>query len=591
MLLLMLFALVAGAATALSPCALPVLPVIFSAGVTGGRRRPVGVATGLAVSFTFAVVALVYVISAFGLPDGLLRTFAIAVLLVFGLSLMVPQASTRVEGWISRSTAGMANRVGAATADGTGGDGFWSGFVIGSGLGLVYAPCAGPILAGVITASASQEFSTGRLAVAAAYGMGSALTFYILMLGGRRLVSPLARQSQRLQIAMGAAMVLVALAMFGDYDIRFQNTIADKLPAAIVNPTRSLERSSSVQDDLDRARGDRGHGGFADLERQAQTRERSDLPVLGPAPEFTGTQQWFNTIDGKPLQLAELRGKVVLVDFWTYTCINCIRTLPHLKEWWARYKDKGLVIVGVHTPEFPFERSAANVRDAIKQSKLGYPVAQDNEFATWNAYENQYWPAKYLIDATGNVRYTHFGEGEYDTTESAIKSLLTEAGKGEIATAESKVKDRTPNGEPQTPETYLGSLRAQGFVNGKIEDGLHDYGSSRGRLEVDSFRFSGRWRITPDEGEAVGPAARLDARVRAREVFLVLSSPGRTRDVSVFLDGRPIEARDAGADVRGGRVRVRGERLYRIVELPRRGAHDLSLRFDPGVAGYAFTFG
>lgn len=591
MLLLMIFAALAGAATALSPCALPVLPVVFSAGVTGGRRRPIGVATGLAASFTFAVVALVYVIGALGLPDGLLRTFAIAVLLVFGLSLLVPSAAARVEGWISQATSRAAGQVSDATARNADGDGFWSGFLVGSGLGLVYAPCAGPILAGVITATAAQDLSAQRLAVAAAYGLGSAFTFYLLMIGGRRLIGPMARRSKQLQMAMGATMVLVALAMFADLDVRFQSTIADKLPAALVNPTGSLERSSVVKDDLAQARGGNAEGKFTDRSARPGGGEPSDLPVLGEAPEFTGNQEWFNTPGGEPLTLAQLKGKVVLVDFWTYTCINCLRTLPHLREWWSKYEDKGLVIVGVHTPEFPFERSADNVRDALGQNKLRYPVVQDNDYATWNAYQNQYWPAKYLIDARGRVRYTHFGEGEYDTTEQAIRSLLAEAGNDELGSGRSAVADETPSGGHQTPETYLGSARAAGFVNGVIEPGRHRYPASAENLSVNDFQYRGPWAITPDEGRATGSGSLLDARFYAQEVFLVLSSPGRPRDVRVLLDGKPIRPRDAGDDVSEGRVRVGAERLYRLVKLPRRGEHTLSLGFDRGVSGYAFTFG
>src|SRR6476659_3766346 len=230
MALLILFGFIAGAATALSPCVLRVLPIALSAGATGGRRRPLGIVAGLAVSFTFATVALVYVISALGLPDDLLRTLAIVVLIVFGVTLMVPPLADRVEAWISRLT-GRFGTVGG----GGGGEGFWSGTALGASLGLVYAPCAGPILAGVITVSASQTFTAGRLAVALSYGIGSALVLYVLMLGGRRVVAPLARRGAGLQVAMGAVMVVVALAMLQNYDVRFQNSIASDLPSFLVN--------------------------------------------------------------------------------------------------------------------------------------------------------------------------------------------------------------------------------------------------------------------------------------------------------------------------------------------------------------------
>src|SRR4051794_10557039 len=353
--LLMLFALVAGAGTALSPCVLPILPVALSAGVTGGRRRPLGVVTGLALSFAFATVALVYVIDALGLPDDLLRNLAILVLLGFGISLLVPSVSARIEAWISRIVP--APKAGA-------GDGFRSGLLLGASLGFVYAPCAGPILAGVITVSASQSFTAGRLAVAFSYAAGSAVVLYFLLLGGRKLIARLAPQAGRLQMATGAVMVLVALLMAGDYDTRFQTAIASDLPAVLVNPTKDLEENGDVSNQLARLR--TVHTGVG-TRAAAATEEGGRLPVLGNAPEFADTEQWFNTRGDRPLSLRRLHGRVVLIDFWTYTCINCIRTLPYVTAWDRRYRDQGLTVIGVHTPEFPFEREAGNVADAIDQ--------------------------------------------------------------------------------------------------------------------------------------------------------------------------------------------------------------------------------
>ena len=247
MALLMLFGFVAGAATAVSPCVLPVLPIALSAGATGGRRRPLGIVVGLAVSFTFATIALVYVISALGLPDDLLRKLAIVVLIAFGVSLMIPPLAARLEAAASR----FAGRAGVKS----GGEGFWSGTAVGASLGLVYAPCAGPILAGVITVSASQPFTAGRLAVALSYGIGSAVVLLLLMLGGRRAMAPLARRGAGVQVAMGAVMVVVALAMLGDYDIEFENSIASSLPAFLVNPSKSLEETSASREALSDVRG------------------------------------------------------------------------------------------------------------------------------------------------------------------------------------------------------------------------------------------------------------------------------------------------------------------------------------------------
>jgi cytochrome c biogenesis protein CcdA/thiol-disulfide isomerase/thioredoxin len=577
MVALMAFAFLAGAATALSPCVLPVLPVALSASVTGGRRRPLGVVTGLALSFAFATVALVYVIDALGLPGDLLRNLAIAVLLGFGLLLLAPPLAARLEAWISRVLPAPSAR---------GGDGFLSGLLLGGSLGFVYAPCAGPILAGVITVSASQSFTAGRLGVALSYAVGSAVALYFLMLGGRRLIRRLAPQAGRLQIATGVVMVVVALLMAGDYDTRFQTAIANDLPDFVVNPTKELEDRDQVGEELAGLR-TQHHGvgtavAGADFEAQA-------LPVLGEAPEFTGTQQWFNTPGQRPLSLRELRGQVVLLDFWTYTCINCIRTFPYLRAWDERYRDRGLTIVGVHTPEFPFEREAGNVAEAIEQSELRYPVVQDNEYATWNAYANQYWPAKYLIDAQGRVRYVHFGEGEYEETEAAIRELLAEAGRKPGA-GHAQARVEAASAGVTTPESYLGSLRAERFVNGPIGAGTQTFSVPASGLAPDSLAYEGRWRIDPHGATALS-GARLHLDFGARRVFLVLGADARPRHVRVLLDGKPVPDRLAGADVHGGVATIRRQRLYRLVELPRPGRHTLTLQLDPGVSGYAFTFG
>lgn len=582
MALLIVFGFVAGAATALSPCVLPVLPIALSAGATGGRRRPLGIVTGLAVSFTFATVALVYVIAAFGLPNDLLRKLAIAVLIGFGLVLMAPPLAARVEAWLGRITAGTGARRGR-------GDGFWSGALVGISLGFLYAPCAGPILAGVITVSASQSFTAGRLAIALSYGIGSALALYFLMLGGRKLIAPLARRGAGLQVAMGAVMVLVALAMLGRYDIRFQNAIAGDLPSFLVNPSKGLEESAQAQAALADLRGG-GHGIGATatvgtLEKMPDGRLK--LPVLGKAPEFVGTERWFNTPGGKPLTLKGLRGRVVLVDFWTYSCINCIRTLPYLEAWDRRYRRDGLTIVGVHTPEFPFEREAGNVEAAIVEDGIRYPVAQDNEQRTWNAYRNQYWPAEYFIDARGNVRYVHFGEGEYGEKEKVIRSLLAEAGH-RVGRRMSGAHGIEPSPNLTTPETYLGVARAERFTDPTLSPGLHDFHAPP-RVPPNEFALRGPWRIGFHSATAAGGS--LELNFGARHVYLVLGSVGGSRRMKVLLDGRPIPADVAGSDVHAGTVTVDSQRLYELVDLPRVGHHVLRLEPETGVMGYAFTFG
>jgi cytochrome c biogenesis protein CcdA/thiol-disulfide isomerase/thioredoxin len=622
MALLLIFGFVAGAATAVSPCVVPVLPIALSAGATGGRRRPLGVITGLVVSFTFALFALVYVVSALGLPNDLLRNVAIVVLAGFGIVLLIPPLAARVEAFGQRFTG----RVGVKTD----GDGFWSGVGLGCSLGILYAPCAGPILAGVLTYSASQSFDAGRLAVVVAYAIGSALVLYLLMLGGRRLTAPLARRSGTFQMAIGAIMVLVAFAMWQGYDTKFQSNVVAELPGFLTNPAEGIEKSHSARLALAEFKGGSGGiGGKAqEIESQreagggaggsggagsgggggehqiptgtgnsklrppeskltAEEEETVPLNDIGVAPEFTDTEDWFNTPGDKPLTMKGLRGKVVLIDFWTYSCINCIRTLPYLNAWNKRYAKDGLVIVGVHTPEFPFEREASNVEEAIKTEGIEYPVVQDNEDGTWNAYGNLYWPAEYFVDSRGHVRYAHFGEGEYGEKEEVIRELLTEAGhppgKGGSG-AQGIAAEPTVS----TPESYLGAERADRFTNGPIKPGPQSYTLERpGENELS---YGGDWHIglqavTAREG------AKLDLNFGARRVYLVLGSPGRPRRVKVLLDGKPIAPADDGADVHNGYITVTDERLYNLVELPRVEHHVLELIPEEGVQGYAFTFG
>ncbi|HEU4977293.1 MAG TPA: cytochrome c biogenesis protein DipZ [Solirubrobacteraceae bacterium] len=569
MALLVLFALLAGAGTAVSPCVLPVLPALLSAGATGGRRRPIGIVLGLAATFTITIVGLAKVIDGVGLGHSATRDIAIGVLALFGVIVAVPALAARVEAPLSR-----LQRLGPQRT----GDGFPSGLAVGAALGFVYAPCAGPILAAVISVSAAS----GRtVAVGLAYSLGSALVLLALALGGRAVLEPVRRAGRgaALQAALGAVMVLTAVAMSFQLDVRFETAIASHLPSAIVDPTHGLESSSAVTSRLLALRSHKPM--FTPVETAAAaTPAGPRLPKLGAAPDFTGTQRWFNTPGGRPLTLRRLRGRVVLVDFWTYTCINCIRTLPYLKAWDARYRAEGLTIVGVHSPEFDFEKDAGNVQAAIRQNGLRYPVVQDNDLKTWAAWGNQYWPADYLIDATGQVRAAHFGEGDYAQTEAEIRELLRAAGRRELG------GDARPRGVVHptleaTPETYLGLARAERFLPGPSQPGTHDYPGYRHELPLSHFALSGTWRLTDEAATAVSGAG-LEAEVGAKDVYLVLSPPSPTRHdaVTVTLDGRPLRTLDIDA-----------QRLYHLVHEPRFGIHRLRLRFSPGVSGYAFTFG
>jgi cytochrome c biogenesis protein CcdA/thiol-disulfide isomerase/thioredoxin len=595
MLVLLGFAVLAGAGTALSPCVLPVLPALLSAGGVGGRRRPLGIVLGLSITFTVTIVGLAQVVDGVGLGSDPLRDVAIVVLLVFGAALLVPQLADRIEAPLSRLA-----RFGPRSR----GEGFRSGMLVGGALGFVYTPCASPILAAVISVSAA---SGKTIVIALAYALGSALVLLALTLGGRRLFERVRRAGRgpALQRALGAIMVVTAIAIATNLDVNFDQFVAQHIPD--VNLTASLECSETVTKHLHEISGHQPkfapangsstcHGSGSSVNAAPANASQATLLAdarglrkLGPAPEFMQTQDWFNTPGMKPLSLSSLRGRVVLIDFWTYTCINCIRTLPYLKAWDASYRHDGLTIVGVETPEFAFERDAANVSNAIKQFGLRYPVAQDNEMGTWNAYGNEYWPADYLIDAHGQVRYAAFGEGDYDKTETAIRALLAEAGSqlgGRSAPKHVVVPSRQA-----TPETYLGSERAEGWLQ-RPKDGPHDYGApATGHLALNEFAYSGTWKIAAQPAEAVADAG-IDVEFQAKNVYLVLSSAGgRPRQVQVLLDGKPISAADAGSDVHDASVTVRGQRLYTLVSLPRDERHRLSLRFAPGVSGFAFTFG
>jgi cytochrome c biogenesis protein CcdA/thiol-disulfide isomerase/thioredoxin len=594
MLLLMLFALLAGAGTAITPCVLPVLPALLSASAVGGRRRPLGIVVGLATTFTIAIVALAQLVKGVGLASGAARTLAIVVLVVFGVVMLIPELAVRIQAPLSRLA-----RFGPRTR----GDGFWSGVGVGGALGFVCAPCAGPILAAVTSVSASSGASARVVAVAIAYSAGLSAMLLLYAVGGRAVIERIRRSARGhvVERALGLILLATAVVMVTNLDVRFEEALAKdtSLPAILVDPTRSLENSSAVQNRLASLR---PASGFATRQRLAAARpaavpvnisipgvQTPALPKLGPAPEFTGTEQWFNTPGGRPLTLAGLRGHVVLVDFWTYTCINCIRTLPFLKGLYATYHRYGLEIVGVETPEFTFEQVAGNVQQAIQSDGLRYPVVQDNNYGTWNAYQNQYWPAEYLIDATGQVRHTQFGEGNYKQDEAAVRQLLYEAGATKLPPP-STARAMIPAAQLATPETYLNPDRAQGFaVAPRL--GTHSY-PGVARPALNEFALRGSWSITHSAATPTISGAAIEVGFQAANVYLVLTSAGNLpRQVRVLLDGRPISAREAGADVHAGSLTVKGQRLYSLVALPSAEQRALTVEVPPGVSAYSFTFG
>jgi cytochrome c biogenesis protein CcdA/thiol-disulfide isomerase/thioredoxin len=555
MLLLVLISAVVGAGTALSPCALPVLPALLSATAAGGRRRPLGVVAGLSVTFLLTILAGGELLLHAGLGGSALRTLGIAVLLIAGVAALAPEAARVLERPLARLSRYGPRRLR---------DGFGGGLLVGGALGFVYAPCAGPVLAAVVAASAA----TGRtLAIAGAYVLGTAVVLLGIALGGRRVLEPVRRAggAVNVQRALGVVMVLTAGLFAAGLDMRFETAIARHTSS--LELTGGLERSHAVQERLAAVNG---------RARFAPSGRRAGLPDAGPAPEFTGTQRWFNS---RPLSLRALRGRVVLVDFWTYTCINCLRTLPYLEAWDARYREAGLTIVGVHAPEFGFEHDAGNVARAIRDNGIRYPVVQDNDLKTWDAWGNQYWPAEYLIDARGHVRHAQFGEGDYGGTEAAIRALLAERG-ARVGAARAHAHGVTPVSRLTTPETYVGARRAEGFAGRPPTEGLATYDPPT-ELPLNAFALGGTWDVAPEYARAARDAT-LTATVQARFIYLVLSpgDDGRPGAVTVSLDGGP-----------GRRITVARQRLYTLAALPSDGRHRLHLAFADGTRAYAFTFG
>jgi cytochrome c biogenesis protein CcdA/thiol-disulfide isomerase/thioredoxin len=574
MALLILFAFLAGVATIFAPCILPVLPVVLSAGISGGKQRPLGIVAGLVASFTFFTLSLSWLTRHLGVsPDGL-RLFAIVVILIFGIMLLVPKILSAFEGFISKV-------IPQVKADSTRSD-FLGGILIGVSLGLVWTPCVGPIVASVISLAASSAVTLTSVLITAAYALGTSVPLLVLTYGGQGMLRRLRSANKaipKVQMAFGAIMVLTAVAMLFGLDRTLQSTLLAKLPSSISSGlTQQLERSDLVKGQLKKLNnnGDNTMPSSSQIVGGAS----SGLPVLGKAPEFTGITGWLNS---DPVTLESLKGKVVLVDFWTYSCINCIRTLPHVTAWYDTYKDQGFVVVGVHAPEFAFEKDSKNVAAAIKERNIHYPVAQDNDFATWRAYDNQYWPAEYLIDAEGRVRETHFGEGNYAETETNIRSLLKEAKVAALpAVVAPSVADTTPTSR-QSPETYLGLNRRARFS--PISDST--------KLAYNEWNLTGNWQSGSDVITSGAAQDSLSFRFTGKEVYLVMNPPrGATGTVHVLLDGKDVGTA-GGVDVKNSSVLVSEDRLYHLVHLENAGSwHILSLIFEtPGVEAFAFTFG
>jgi cytochrome c biogenesis protein CcdA/thiol-disulfide isomerase/thioredoxin len=575
----------AGVVCGISPCIVPVLPVILVAGATGptvdaartaggaptggdvpvvvrsrwrAQARPVSVVAGLVVSFSLLILAGSEIISALGLPQGFLRDAGITLLVVVGLSFLFPPLSTLLE----RPFA----RIGARQPNGEAG-----GFVVGLALGLVFVPCAGPILSAITLAGAKHSVSWTAVFLTVAFGIGVAIPLLIVAVAGSEVVArarALRQHGTRVRRISGVVVLVMALTIGLNSFAGLQKDLPGYSTAG--------QSGSQLRRQLAAVEGE-GTGsaaGVADLAKCSST--ATSLINCGRAPNFTGIISWLNTPGDRPLSLTQLRGKVVLVDFWTYSCINCQRTLPHVEAWYKDYAEDGLVVVGVHTPEFNFEHVVSNVKRESASLGVKYPVAIDNNYATWDAYDNEYWPADYLIDAKGDVRHVSFGEGGYADTEQLIRQLLTAAHPDVKLGPGTDVANETPT-EEMSPETYVGYQEEQYIVNPtltKNSPATYHFPSS---VPLGALALSGTWTEKAQEATA-GPDAALKLGFLAKDVYLVMGGSGT---VQVAIDGKPTKT-----------IRVGGvPKLYTLFDAASSTTATVTLTVPAGVEAYDFTFG
>jgi cytochrome c biogenesis protein CcdA/thiol-disulfide isomerase/thioredoxin len=527
--LLLGLAVGAGVITAISPCVFPVLPILFAGGAS---RRPLPIIAGLVASFAIFTLFATWILKQLGLPQDFLRNLAIALLFVLAATLVFPPVARLLERPFYFLTRRRPHG---------------GGFLLGASLGLVFVPCAGPVLGAISANAARVQFGWRTVLVTVFYALGAAVPMLAVAYLGEGVTRRLRASAPRLRPALGIVMALAALAIIFNADQKLQTWFPNYTDAL----QGKVERNSVARKEL------------------AKLQSTKSAPRGPTAPAFRGIDAWLNS---KPLTIDSLRGKVVLVDFWTYSCINCLRTLPHLEAWDMRYRKAGLVIVGVHTPEFAFEHVVSNVRQATKRLGVRYPVAIDNEYKTWDAYGNNVWPAEYLIDRSGRIREYKQGEGRYSDTERKIQELLGEPAGAQLAS----VRDETPQ-HFTTPESYLGWERLQRYAGSAITpDRLIRYGFPKA-IPPDSLAYSGFWSVERQRIVS-GPEARLRLSFVAQHVYLVLSGQG---SLDVLVNGKHVRT-----------IRVGGlSRLYALLNYKTERAGLLELRLTPEISAYAFTFG
>ena len=559
---LVLIGLVGGIITGVSPCVLPVLPVVFLGGGTGpdaepaagsARRRPYLVVLGLTLSFAVFTLFGTLILASLHLPDDAIRWAGLVLLVAVGLGLLVPALGHLLERPFYRFPQRLS---------GTNGN----GFVLGIALGAVFVPCAGPVLAAITVAGATDHFGYRTIGLTLGFAVGTAIPLLAFALAGRSLTQRLGafRRHQGAFRAVSGA-VMIALAVLLTFNI--SDIIQRDLPNYTQAVGNSLEKGAAAP---------QGGSGGASLQacQTAALYGGSGLEQCGTAPAFSGIQQWFNTPGGTPLTIASLKGKVVLVDFWAYSCINCQRELPHVEAWYKDYAADGLEVVGVHTPEYAFEHVPSNVEAGVSRLGLTFPVALDNSYDTWNAYDNQSWPAAYLIDATGQIRYISIGEGDYSGEEQLIRQLLSAAHPAIALPKATDVPDLTPDDPNQSPETYLGTERVQYY------SGSTSYASGQftlpASLSAYSFALSGTWSIG-QQSITAGKDAGITLAFQASDVYLDV---GGTGTLTVSSGGTSKLIQVSGAPD-----------IYTVATEQPAKAGTVTIRLSPGLAAYSFTFG
>jgi cytochrome c biogenesis protein CcdA/thiol-disulfide isomerase/thioredoxin len=575
-LLLFLVAYLGGVLTIVSPCILPVLPFVFARANRSFLRSGLPLLAGMAVTFagvaTLAAVGGGWAVQA----NQAGRWAAILLLGFFGVTLLFPAIADRAMQPLVRLGSRLSNR-----AD-VGRESIGGSLLLGVATGLLWAPCAGPILGLILTGAALNGASVSTTALLFAYALGAATSLALALLVGGRVFAFMKR-------SLGAGewvrrgLGLLVLAGVGAIALGLDTTYLARLSTA---QTEAIEHSLAGRLGMDMPRGST---------QLAERGGRLDLPVEGNLPPLDGITQWLNS---NPLTREQLRGKVVLIDFWTYSCINCLRAIPYVKAWDERYRDDGLVIIGVHAPEFAFERDVANVRRAIADLGIRYPVAIDNDYAVWRAFDNRYWPAHYFIDAQGRVRYHHFGEGNYEQSERVIRQLLEEAGRTPAAAAGPVVTQgvgaQAARDTLRSPETYLGYVRAEHFVSpgGMVHDRPATY--LPGTMALNQWSLAGNWTVQRQNSRSNNPGGKIAFRSHARDLHLVLgSSTARPVRFRITIDGQ-APGRAAGMDVDAtGNGTVTNQRLYQLVRQQGAiGERLFEIEFlDPGVEAFAFTFG